>query len=102
MRLSVGLSKLMLSIGLLGLLPLAVSAAAPAQNPAPALRPNIVFILMDDQRWDDFGFAGHSFAKTPHIDRIAKEGVRFNNAFVTTPLCSPSRASYLTGQYAHT
>ncbi|MBA4147963.1 MAG: sulfatase [Verrucomicrobia bacterium] len=69
---------------------------------APTIRPNIVFVLMDDQRWDDFGFMGHPFARTPHIDRIAREGVRFNNAFVTTPLCSPSRASFLTGQYAHT
>lgn len=65
-------------------------------------RPNIVFILVDDLRWDDPGFAGHSFSKTPHIDRIAKEGVSFRNAFATTPLCSPSRATILTGQYAHT
>lgn len=71
-----------------------------AQTKVP--RPNIVFILMDDQRWDDLGFAGHPFVHTPNIDRIAHEGMRFNNAFVTTPLCSPSRASFLTGQYAHT
>ena len=66
-----------------------------------ASRPNIVFILMDDQRWDDLGYAGHPFVKTPNIDRIAREGVQFTRAFVTTPLCSPSRASFLTGQYAH-
>ncbi|MGZ5529395.1 MAG: sulfatase family protein, partial [Limisphaerales bacterium] len=52
--------------------------------------------------WDDLGFAGHPFVQTPNIDRLAHEGVRFNHAFVTTPLCSPSRASFLTGQYAHT
>jgi arylsulfatase A-like enzyme len=69
---------------------------------ATASRPNIVFILMDDQRWDDLGYAGHPFVQTPNIDRLAHEGVRFNHAFVTTPLCSPSRASFLTGQYAHT
>jgi arylsulfatase A-like enzyme len=69
---------------------------------ADAPRPNIVFVLMDDQRWDDLGYAGHPFVKTPNIDRIAHEGVQFKNAFVTTPLCSPSRASFLTGQYAHT
>lgn len=79
------------------------SSVVTAQTNAPvlALRPNIVFVLMDDQRWDDFSFMSHPFARTPHIDRIAREGVRFNNAFVTTPLCSPSRASFLTGQYAH-
>lgn len=66
------------------------------------LRPNIVFILIDDLRWDELGIAGHPFIKTPNIDRIGKEGALFRNAFMTTPLCSPSRASFLTGQYAHT
>src|SRR5512147_428167 len=65
-------------------------------------RPNVVFILMDDLRWDELGCTGHPFARTPNIDRIAREGAQFTNAFVTTPLCSPSRACYLTGQYAHT
>jgi N-acetylglucosamine-6-sulfatase len=67
-----------------------------------ASQPNIVFILVDDLRWDDIGCAGHPFAQTPNIDRIAREGALFQNAFATTPLCSPSRASILTGQYAHT
>jgi N-acetylglucosamine-6-sulfatase len=65
-------------------------------------RPNIVFILVDDLRWDELGCAGHPYIKTPNIDRIAREGAMFRNAFMTTPLCSPSRASFLTGQYAHT
>ena len=65
-------------------------------------RPNIVFILIDDLRWDELGIAGHPYIKTPNIDRLGKEGVVFRNAFMTTPLCSPSRASFLTGQYAHT
>jgi N-acetylglucosamine-6-sulfatase len=65
-------------------------------------RPNIVFILVDDLRWDELGIAGHPFIRTPNIDRIGKEGALFRNAFMTTPLCSPSRASFLTGQYAHT
>ena len=65
-------------------------------------RPNIVFILIDDLRWDELGCAGHPFIKTPNIDRIAIEGAMFRNAFMTTPLCSPSRAGFLTGQYAHT
>ena len=63
--------------------------------------PNVVYILTDDQRWDCLGVAGHSFLHTPHLDRLAKEGVRFQNAFVTTSLCSPSRASFLSGVYPH-
>ena len=65
-------------------------------------RPNFVFILIDDLRWDALGCTGHPFAKTPHIDRIGREGAILRNAFVTTPLCSPARSSYLTGQYVHT
>lgn len=88
-------------VGALTLLLLA--ALSPAQSvERKQSRPNIVFILIDDLRWDELGIAGHPFIKTPHIDRIAREGARFRNAFMTTPLCSPSRASFLTGQYAHT
>ena len=65
-------------------------------------RPNFIFILIDDLRWDDLGIIGHPFVKTPNIDRIGREGALFRNAFITTPLCSPSRASFLTGQYPHT
>ena len=67
-----------------------------------ARRPNIIFILTDDQRYDAMSCAGHPWLKTPNMDRLAKEGVLFDNAFVTTSLCSPSRASFLTGCYAHT
>jgi arylsulfatase A-like enzyme len=65
-------------------------------------RPNVVVILVDDLRWDDIGVAGHPFVQTPNIDRLAREGARFLNAFAATPLCSPSRASILTGQHIHT
>lgn len=65
-------------------------------------RPNIVFVVADDLRYDGLACTGHPFAKTPHLDRIAKEGVTFDNFFCVTPLCSPSRASFLTGLYAHT
>jgi arylsulfatase A-like enzyme len=64
--------------------------------------PNIIFILVDDMRWDELALTGHPFAKTPNLDRLGREGVTFHNAFVCTPLCSPSRASFLTGQYPHT
>ncbi len=73
--------------------------AAPLAARAAA-RPNIVFVLADDVRWDELGCVGHPFVRTPGIDRIAAEGALFRNAFVTTPICSPSRASFLTGQYA--
>lgn len=64
-------------------------------------RPNIVFIITDDQRFDYLGCMGHPVLKTPNIDRLAHEGAIFKNFFVVTPLCSPSRASFLTGQYPH-
>ena len=62
---------------------------------------NIVFILSDDHRYDAMGFMGHPFVETPHLDSLARNGAHFPNAFVTTALCSPSRASILTGLYAH-
>lgn len=60
---------------------------------------NVVFILSDDHRYDAMSFMGHPFAKTPHMDAMAKHGTHLKNAFVTTSLCSPSRASILTGLY---
>ena len=69
---------------------------------AVAARPNILFVLCDDLRWDALGCAGHAHVKTPHIDRLAQQkGVLFENAYCTTSLCSPSRASILSGLYAH-
>ncbi|PQO25721.1 acetylglucosamine-6-sulfatase [Blastopirellula marina] len=67
----------------------------------PGSKPNVVFILIDDMRYDAMGFTGHPFLKTPEIDAMAARGANFTNAFVTTSLCSPSRASILTGQYMH-
>jgi N-acetylglucosamine-6-sulfatase len=81
----VRLPALWLGVALLG-------SAAPAQD-----RPNILLVVVDDLRFDDFGAAGHPFAKTPNIDRIANEGAQFKNMFAETPLCSPSRASIVTG-----
>lgn len=62
---------------------------------------NVVFILSDDHRYDVMGFMGHPYVETPNMDDMAARGVHFKNAFVTTSLCSPSRASILTGLYMH-
>jgi arylsulfatase A-like enzyme len=64
---------------------------------------NVIFILSDDHRFDFMGFTGKvPWLRTPHMDRLAREGAYFPNAFVTPSLCSPSRASILTGQFSHT
>ena len=63
-------------------------------------QPNFLVILVDDLRHDEFGAGGHPYMRTPHVDRIAHEGALFERAFHTTPICSPNRASILTGQYA--
>ena len=68
--------------------------------PSRTARPNLIVILIDDLRFDETGASGHPYMKTPHIDRLATEGATFRNAFHTTPLCSPNRASIVTGQYA--
>lgn len=82
------------------LAPFFVSAGLPAR--AADERPlNILFVLCDDHRFDCFGAAGHPFLETPHLDSLARDGAMFNRAYVTTSLCSPSRASILTGLYAH-
>jgi len=65
-------------------------------------RPNILFLLIDDQRNDTLGCAGHPIIKTPVIDSLAANGVRFSNTFVTTSICAASRASILTGLYERT
>ena len=65
-------------------------------------RPNIVIVLADDQRYDALGCTGHPYARTPHTDRLAAEGVLFTKALVTTPLCAPNRACLFTGTFAHT
>ena len=62
-------------------------------------RPNLVFILADDLRWNTLGCAGDTIIQTPNMDRLAAQGVRFNNCFATTAICCVSRASIITGQY---
>ena len=75
--------------------------ASPAICAGKSSPPNVVFILTDDQRWDCLSCVGHSSLKTPNMDRVAREGTRFAHMFCTTSLCSPSRASMLSGLYPH-
>src|SRR5436305_1069513 len=86
--------------GALGAATPASAMPGSAQN-APSTQPrSIVFILTDDHRYDAFGFLKpQRFLETPVLDSIARDGVHCKNAFVTTALCSPSRASILTGKY---
>lgn len=72
---------------------------APPADPNSSDRPNIVFILADDLGWRDLGGAGSSFYESPHIDRIAAEGMRFTQGYAACQVCSPSRASIMTGKY---
>jgi arylsulfatase A-like enzyme len=95
--------------GAFGLYSWAAAGHTPAAQRSPALKRlrgakprNMLFVLTDDHRHDAMGFMkAQSFGDTPTLDRLAREGVHFRNAFVTTALCSPSRASILTGLYAH-
>lgn len=74
---------------------LAVSSSLRAETP----KPNIVFILTDDHRWDGLNVAGNEKIQTPNLDKLCEAGTRFENAFVTLAICSPSRAACLTGRY---
>ena len=74
-----------------------LSYASPTTNHAE--RPNIVFLLADDLGWSDTAVYGGDLVKTPNLARLAKSGVRFTNAYSAAPVCSPSRASLLTGKY---
>ena len=68
---------------------------------APPVRPNIVMVLIDDMGWGDFSCFGNPDAKTPQVDRLAAEGLRFSQFYVNAPICSPSRCALTTGQYPH-
>src|SRR5262245_46790882 len=88
---------------------LSIPLPASVAQVADPKRPNFVFVYTDDQRWDALGVVQREqgergrfpWLKTPHMDRLAAEGVRFRNAFVVSSLCAPSRASFLTGCYGH-
>lgn len=82
-------------VGLLGVCCLGVAGARAGE----LSRPNVVFILADDLGWRDVGCYGSAFHETPHIDALARRGLRFTEAYAASPLCSPTRASILTGLY---
>jgi arylsulfatase A-like enzyme len=79
---------------------LTIAGVAAAQSPAPAARPNIVVILADDLGYGDLASYGHPLHRTPHLDAMAREGLRATSAYAPSPSCSPTRASLLTGRYA--
>src|SRR5215212_2941257 len=104
MRKLLALASLLLSIGALA----HVAAAAEASSASPG-KPNCLFVYTDDQRWEAMGVvqkeqgdaARFPWLKTPNMDRLAAEGIRFRNAFVINSLCAPSRSIFLTGRYSH-
>lgn len=85
------------NIALVAILLLAPLAALQAADPAkPARRPNVIFILTDDQGWNDARFAGHPYVKTPNLDRFASQGTWFKQFYVAATVCSPSRCAFMT------
>jgi len=83
-----------LLLSALSIIPSGLGAESPSTE-----QPNIIFVLSDDQRYDSLGITGHPVTQTPNLDRLAEEGVFFRQAFVTSPICGPSRANFLTGQW---
>jgi arylsulfatase A-like enzyme len=75
--------------------------AAASQAPPATQKPNILFIMVDEMRWDVMSCAGHPIVKTPNLDRLAHEGTRFTTAYTCSAVCSPSRYSFFTSRYAH-
>ena len=86
---------------LAGVLGLALCAGVPQTFSAETRRPNIILVLIDDMGWGDLSCFGNTAAKTPHIDRLAAEGIRYSQFYVNSPICSPSRTALTTGQYPH-
>ena len=96
-----------LSASILAIIALIASAASaqassgrvPANSSNELDRPNVILMLIDDLGWADLGLTGSTFYETPNVDALAKEGVFFSNAYAANPVCSPTRASILTGKY---
>jgi arylsulfatase A-like enzyme len=86
-------------IALLGLAASQAHSQKPrASAPGAPTRPNLILIMSDDQGWGDMGYNGHPYLQTPNLDRMAREGARFNRAYSGSAVCSPTRASFLTGR----
>jgi len=77
----------------------AMSGAVTKANSVTGRKPNIVFILADDLGWAELGCYGNTFNETPNLDKLAKQGMRFTDAYAAAPVCSPYRAALMTGQY---
>ncbi|MEL7530965.1 MAG: sulfatase [Bacteroidota bacterium] len=90
-----------LSIFLLTSICLLLSASSEPQSHNDVTKPNILLIIGDDIGWTDFGCYGHPYIQTPHIDRLAERGLKFNRFFLTASSCSPSRCSIISGRYPH-
>ena len=78
-----------------------MTATSYAEKDSAAAKPNIIMILADDVSWNDLGCYGNPKIRTPNLDRLAREGLRFENAYLTTSSCSPSRCSVITSRYPH-
>jgi len=89
----------MKSFVLLLSLALAFTSRPRIARPTASTRPNVVFILADDLGWADLGCYGNPFNRTPHLDTLALQGLRFTQAYAAAPVCSPSRAAILTGKH---
>ena len=92
------MNKFVLSVVALLSLGACATPTSSTETPFPE-KPNILFILIDDLGWADLGAYGNTFNETPHIDALAREGLQFDNAYVSSPVCSPSRAGMITGRY---
>ncbi len=92
-------ARIMKTVKLAALLGLMLAPAKAAED-GPG-RPNVVLMIADDMAWDDSGAFGNPKIRTPNIDRLAREGLRFDRAFITASSCSPSRSSLITGRYPH-
>ena len=88
-------------LGLVGLVSTSGLPGALHAAPAAAPKPNILFIMVDEMKWNVMSCAGHPLVKTPNLDRLAREGTRFATAYTVAPICTPSRYSFFTSRYAH-